>query len=96
MALTKKKESTETIKNHEIKVTRVKELDTVIMFDMIVNDVTIYGCSYKVLKRHDNGEEFGKVGFPSKKSGDTWYNHAFVKLSAADVETIEKEIEALR
>lgn len=95
MALTKKKEAEKAI-DHEIEVTRAKELENVIMFDMKVNDVTIYGCSYKVLTRKDNGEEFGKVGFPSKKSGVTWYNHAFVKLSPADVENIEKQLEKLR
>lgn len=96
MALTKKKETTTEIVNHEVKVTRVKELDNVIMFDMVVNDVTIYGCSYRVLTNRETKEEFGKVGFPSKKSGDTWYNQAFVKLSAADIETIEKQIESMR
>ena len=95
MALTKKKEAEKAI-DHEIEVTRAKELENVIMFDMKVNDVLIYGCSYKVFTRKDNGEEFGKVGFPSKKSGDTWYNHAFVKLSPADVENIEKQLEKLR
>lgn len=96
MALTKKKEATAEIVNHEIKVTRVKELDNVIMFDMVVNDVSIYGCSYKVLTNHETKEEFGKVGFPSKKSGDTWYNQAYVKLSAADMENIEKQLESMR
>ena len=96
MALSKKKETQAEIVNHEIKVTRVKELDNVIMFDMVVNDVSIYGCSYKVLTNHETKEEFGKVGFPSKKSGDTWYNQAYVKLSAADMENIEKQIESMR
>ena len=96
MALSKKKETTTQIVNHDIKVTRVKELDNVIMFDMIVNDVTIYGCSYKVLTNNETKEEFGKVGFPSKKSGDTWYNQAYVKLSADDMENIEKQLESMR
>lgn len=96
MALSKKKTEEKEVINHEIEVTRAKELENVIMFDMKVNDVTIYGCSYRVLTRKDTGEEFGKVGFPSKKSGDNYYNHAFVKLSAADVETIEKQLEKLR
>ena len=96
MALKKKETTTTEAINHEIKVTRVKELDNVIMFDMIVNDVTIYGCSYKVLTNHETKEEFGKVGFPSKKSGDTWYNQAYFKISAADLETIEKQLEAMR
>lgn len=96
MALSKKKTEEKEVINHEIEVTRAKELENVIMFDMKVNDVTIYGCSYRVLTRKDTGEEFGKVGFPSKKSGDNYYNHAFVKLSAADVENIEKQLEKLR
>lgn len=96
MALKKKDPTIAEIISHNIKVTRVKELDNVIMLDMVVNDVTIYGCSYKVLTNHETKEEFGKVGFPSKKSGDTWYNQAFVKLSAADIETIEKQIESMR
>ena len=96
MALSKKKTEEKEVINHEIEVTRAKELENVIMFDMKVNDVTIYGCSYRVLTRKDNGEEFGKVGFPSKKSGDNYYNHAFVKLSSADIENIEKQLEKLR
>ena len=96
MALKKKEATIAEIISHNIKVTRVKELDNVIMFDMVVNDVTIYGCSYRVLTNRETREEFGKVSFPSKKSGDTWYNQAFVKLSAADIETIEKQIESMR
>ena len=96
MELSKKKTEEKEVINHKIEVTRAKELENVIMFDMKVNDVTIYGCSYRVLTRKDTGEEFGKVGFPSKKSGDNYYNHAFVKLSAADVETIDKQLEKLR
>ena len=96
MAISKKKTEEKEVINHEIEVTRAKELENVIMFDMKVNDVTIYGCSYRMLTRKDTGEEFGKVGFPSKKSGDNYYNHAFVKLSSADVENIEKQLEKLR
>ena len=98
MALSKKKKEEKEVIDHEIEVTRAKELDDrdVIMFDMKVNDVTIYGCSYRVLTRKDTGEEFGKVGFPAKKSGDNYYNHAFVKLSSADIENIEKQLEKLR
>ena len=82
--------------DHEITVTRVKDLPdkNVIMFDMIVNGVTIYGCSYRTLKNKSTGEEFGKIGFPSRKSGDAYYNHVYVGLSPADVECIEKQIEA--
>ncbi len=55
MALSKKKTEEKEVINHEIEVTRAKELENVIMFDMKVNDVTIYGCSYRVLTRKDTG-----------------------------------------
>lgn len=98
MAISRKKSSeSEEIKpiNHEIKVTRAKDIDSAIMFDMVVNDVTIYGCSYRELERKDGSGSFAKIGFPSKKSGDNWYNQAFVKLSDEDIKSIEAQIEHL-
>lgn len=92
----KKKEAAAT--NHEIKVTRANEIEAknVIMFDMIVNDVTIYGCSYRTLTNHETNEEFAKIGFPSRKGNDDkWYNNAYVKLTGDDITAIEKQIEAL-
>lgn len=98
MAISRKKsEGSETTKpnNHDIKVTRAKDIDSAIMFDMVVNDVTIYGCAYRELERKDGSGSFAKISFPSKKSGDNWYNQAFVKLSDEDIKTIEKQIEEL-
>lgn len=90
------KKSAEKSANNDIKVTRAKDLDKVIMFDMEVNGVTIYGCSYKTLQKKDGSGDFAKVDFPSRKgSDDKWYHIAYVKLSDADIETIEKGIEAL-
>ena len=95
MALNKKKEEKK-IEDHEIKVTRAKALDNgVTFFDADVNGVTIYGMNYRILTRKADGVEFGKVGFPSKKSGDQYYNHVFVKFSDADIEEIDKQIDAL-
>ena len=92
----KGKKAENKIESHEIQVIRAKLLDNVIMFDMVVNGVTIYGCSYKTLHRKDNDEEFAKIGFPSRKGkDDKYYNHVYVKLSDEDVETIEKGIEAV-
>lgn len=94
MAIKKKEAAT----NHEIKVTRANEIESknVIMFDMVVNDVTIYGCSYRILTNHETNEEFAKIGFPSRKGNDNkWYNNVFVKLTADDIAEIEKQIEAL-
>lgn len=90
------KKNTETKSELKIEVTRAKELENVVMFDMNVNGVTIYGCSYKTLTRKDNGEEFVKIDFPSRKGNDgKYYKHAFVKLSEADVKTIEEQLNAL-
>lgn len=91
----KKGDKKEAVVKHDIKVTRAKELENVIMFDMEVNGITIYGCSYRTLTRKDNGEEFAKIGFPSHKSGNNWYNYVFFKITDEDIDVIEKGIEAL-
>lgn len=94
MAIGKKK--TEETANYEIKVTRAKQLDNVIMFDMEVNGVTIYGCNYKTLHRKDNGEEFAKIGFPSRKGSDgKYYNEVYFKITDELLKEIEPQIEKL-
>lgn len=82
---------------YNVEVKRAKELENgTIMFDMEVNGVMVYGCSYKVLTRKDNGEEFAKVGFPSRKgSDDRWYNIVYFKIDDDIIERIEKGIEAV-
>lgn len=84
-------------KSYQIEVKRAKELDNgTIMFDMEVNGVAIYGCSYKILTRKDNGEEFAKIGFPSRKGSDgKYYNQAYFRVEADTLAAIEKGIEAL-
>ena len=86
------------VKNHAINVIRAKDIagKNVIMFDVKVDDVTIYGCSYRELERKDGSGSFASIGFPSRKgSDDKWYNHAYVKFSEADIVAIEKGIEAV-
>lgn len=91
-----KKSEEKKTENHSIEVTRTKLLEDVIMFDMVVNGVTIYGCSYRTLSRKDGSGTFAKVGFPSRKGkDDKYYNHVYVKLTEEDIETIEKGIEAV-
>lgn len=80
----------------QIEVKRAKELKNVIMFDMEINGIMIYGCSYRELERKDGSGSFVKIGFPSRKgSDDNYYNHVYVKLSDTDIDVIEKGIEAL-
>lgn len=94
MAIKTKKE--ETPKDHEIEVTRATAFKNGnIGFDMIVNDVKIYGCIY-VQGKNKKGEDYAFVSFPSRKADDgNYYNHAYVKLSEKDEETIEKALEAM-
>ncbi|MBO7676873.1 MAG: hypothetical protein J6S49_05110 [Erysipelotrichaceae bacterium] len=82
--------------NHSIEVLRARELDNgTIIFDMKVNDVTIYGCNYKTFTKKDGSGEFAKVGFPSRKgSDDNWYSHAYFTVTEDDLANIEKGIEA--
>jgi len=99
----KKKTETKVTKNqeqeqavdHAISVTRAKELENVIMFDMEINGIKVYGMNYKTMQRQD-GTEFAAIGWPSRKGNDgKWYTHCWCKLSDKDVESIEKGIEAL-
>lgn len=97
MAIQRKAKAEAEATNYDIQVTRAKELDNgTIMFDMTVNGVQIYGCSYKTLKRKDNGEEFAKIGFPSRKGSDgNYYNQVYFKINDDLVKVIEKAIEGV-
>lgn len=81
------------INNQEklIVVKRAKAFnDGNIVFDMIVNDVTIYGC------RLLEGKNGMFVSFPSRKGkDDKYYNSAYVGLSVADVDNIVAQIEKM-
>lgn len=71
-----------------IEVVRAKQFDNGIVFDMLVNGVTIYGC------RLVEGKKGTFVSFPSKKGKDgKYYSHAYVKLTQEDTNFIVKLIE---
>lgn len=93
----KAENKTENAVNYDIKVTRAHALDNgVVMFDMVVNGVTIYGCNYRVLSRKDGSGDFGKIGFPSRKGADgKYYNEVYFSISNEIVENIEKQLEAM-
>ena len=89
---TKKQEE---VINHQVIVKRAKEFDEVILIDIQVNGVMLYGCRYGTYK-NKNGEEFSTVNFPSREGKDgKWYNHCYVKFSPDDIEKIEEQIESL-
>ena len=94
MAIGKKKE-TEAV-DHQIEVKRATQFKNGnIGFDMVVNDVTIYGCVY-IQGKNKKGDDYAFVSFPQRQGNDNkYYNHAYVKLSDADNEVIEKALEAM-
>ena len=74
-----------------IVVKRAKEFDWGISFDMIVNDVTIYGCKLITNKKD---ETF--VAFPQRQGTDgKYYKYAFVNLSEEEEKDIIAQIEKM-
>ena len=94
------KRNTNTKKDPEqtfsVEVTRAKELDNCIAFDMIANGVKIYGCFYRTYEDRDRpGDEKAFISFPSRKGSDgKWYQHAWFEVSPELLADIEKQIEA--
>lgn len=74
-----------------IVVKRAKQFDDgKIIIDLIVNDVTIYGC------RLIDGKNGMFVSFPQRKGkNDKYYNIVYVKLTETDVESIVAQIEKM-
>ena len=83
--------------DHEIEVKRAKQFSNGnIGFDVEINGVTVYGCVYVQYADKKTGEDRAFISFPSRQSDDgKYYNHAYVKLSEKDEETIEKALEAM-
>lgn len=75
----------------KIFVTRAHQFDDgAITFDMIINEVSIYGC------RLVDGKNGKFVSFPSRKGKDgNYYSHAFYKLTNDDTANIVAQIEEL-
>ena len=79
-----------------IKVTRAREFENGgLLFDMVVNGVTIYGCQW--VEGEKNGQEYAFVSFPSRQSkkDKKWYNIAYVKLTDEETKDIENQIDSL-
>ena len=91
MKVNTKKKNNE-INDKIIAVKKAKQFTWGISFDMIVNDVTIYGC--KLLSKKDSDEVF--ITFPSIKGIDgKYYNYAYVQLSEEEQKDIVAQIEKM-
>lgn len=94
MALSRKNNKEHEVKNHEFKIERVKDTEHGVFFDMCINDVTIYSCSWVEGTKSD-GSEYEFVSFPSHKGKDgKYYNHVYVKLSDNDTAAIKECLQA--
>ena len=77
-----------------VEITRAKAFDNGgVVFDCIINGVSIYGC------RVVEGKNGDFISFPSRKGSDgKYYSHAYIKLTAEDtaniVGLVEKALEA--
>lgn len=72
---------TENTQNYDVKVTRAKELEAgTIVFDTVVNGITIYGMFYRA-GLDKNGKEYELISFPSHKGkDDKYYNYVWFKI----------------
>lgn len=88
----KTKENTQ---GYDVKVTRAKEVkEGQVVFDMVVNGVTIYGCWYRE-GTSKKGESYQMISFPAQKGSDgKYYNHCWFKIEddvkANIIEQLEK------
>lgn len=96
MALSRKnnQEQEQEVKDHDIKVMRVKDTDKYgVFFDLEINGVSVYGCSWVEGQKRD-GTEYRFVSFPSHKGkDDKYYNYVYVKLTENDLDSIEKVLQ---
>ena len=89
----------------DIKIIRAKQTkkDTVVVFDMSVNGVSIYGCFLREVtvkadgKRYKAGDTAYIISWPSYKGTDEkYYNHCWYPLSKEDeqyiIESVAKAI----
>lgn len=82
--------------NYDVKVTRAKEVNEgQVVFDMVVNGITIYGCWYREGK-NKNGEDYSMVSFPSQKADNgKYYNHCWFKIEDSLKEEIVAQLQKL-
>lgn len=81
------------MKNITVEKARVLEFngEKTTVFDMTVNDVTIYNCRW--ICGDKNGKSYEFVGFPNEKGKDgKYYNRAYVKLTDEETEVIKNAI----
>lgn len=78
--------------NYDVQVNHVRVKDKKILFDLVVNGVTIYNMVYREYK-NTKGEDGTMLSFPSYKNGDKYYNNVFFPIYKDIKDYIINEIE---
>lgn len=90
------KGSTKETNTYSVKVTRAKEINSgQVVFDMIVNGVTIYSCWYRE-GTDKKGDDYTMISFPSQRADNgKYYNHCWFKIEDDLKEEIIAQLQKL-
>lgn len=78
------------IKVTSVNVTRVKNFDGFVVFDMQLNGIIIYGCRVIETEKGDF------IAFPSKKGKDgNYYNICYARIGKEEQAAILKTVESM-
>lgn len=94
--ITEKKTETTEAKNVTVKVIRANKVkEGSYAFDMVANDINVYGCFLNQGNKKD-GTEYSFIDFPSRKGKDgNYYNYVWFPITKAIRADIESQIEGL-
>lgn len=83
-------------RNFEVIKARTTKNENIVMFDMKINDVAIYGMMLKHVVRESDGKEFEIISFPSYQgTNGKYYNHVYYDLAQTDRELIINMVKSL-
>lgn len=82
---------------YDAKVTKARQFDNGISFDMECNGIKIYGCWHRQYEdRKKPGEMTSFISFPSRQGSDgKYYQHCWFPVSDELLDKIEKQIEKI-
>lgn len=74
----------------QFKVLRVHKAKYTTYFDIVINGVTIYGCSIV------DGQSGSFIGWPSRKTEERFYKYAYCPLLEDDVQAIIDAVDTFK